>query len=314
MSTAMIPDVGMAHPSYASLLRDAELARWTLDEQTARLHDLDFDRRFLSEPLVHAQRLPFLDARERILLSQIRACTYLELLVLAEKFVVPFVMAQAAKSLHGDIERFLALMGFGQQAAKHMAAFSRFASAVRSGGQSQCELVAAAQDVTASFLTHNTLAVGLLVLHYECIAQPHHVRAMRGDDEVDAQFRELVRLHWREDAQHVQLVGLILADLAQAMPRHEQTRAVQQYLAMLEALSTVFVSQVDVDLAAFERAVRPLGDDERRLWRAEQSMSYDEVFLRPGVEHPLLRRVVAEQLGVPLEPLDDAARRFTVQR
>ncbi len=312
VSTAIIVGASMAHPSYASILRDAERARWTLDDLTAGLVDLDFDRPFLSDALVHGQRLPFLDAREQVLLTQIRAYTYLELLTLAEKFVVPFVMAQAAKSLHGDIERFLALMGFGQQAAKHMAAFARFASAVQLGGRAQCELVATAEDITASFLTHNTLAIGLLVLHCECIAQPHHVRAMRGRDEVDEQFRELMRVHWREEAQNVQLVGLILAELAQATSRHEHARAVQQYLAMLEALSTVFVSQVDLDLAAFERAARPLGDDERRQWRAEQSLSYDEVFLRYGVEHPLLRRTVEDSLGVPLAPLDEAARRFTV--
>ncbi|MCA9620320.1 MAG: hypothetical protein KC731_14960 [Myxococcales bacterium] len=302
----------MARDSIAAILRDSEGARWSLDEVTQGLVDLDFHRPFLPEPLVHAERLPFLAPSERVLLSQIRAHSYLRIAALCEKATLPFSMAQASWCLRRDTERFLALMGFGHQAARHIAAFERYAAAVERGLDVICEMVGGADDIGARFLAHDSLALGLLVMHVIVLPQTHYVRAARGSDAIDEHFKELLRLHWREEAQNARLHRLILTELcAQASPE-DRVAAIDQYLRMLDDLSMAVTAQAHLDLAIFERVARPLDEDERQLWRHEQAASYRHVLLGQGLEHPMLREMVGEHFDRALDQLDDAARRFSV--
>jgi hypothetical protein len=284
----------MGDPSYAAILRDSERARFSLDEASAGLVHLDFDKPFLPEALVHAARLPFLSAPERVLVSQVRAYGYLGLATLAEKLILPFVMSQAAQWLHGDCERFLALMSHGQRAAKHIALFERFSTALQRGFDAAFAVFGPVEDVTARLLTNDTLAVGLLVLHFECLTQTHYVRGARACTEMDAQFKELLRLHWREEAPNAQLCALSLGELADRSSQHERARAVQQYARLLDELAVVCRGQLELDLLAFERIARSLSDTERQTWRQEQATSYEEVFVRSGRAHPLFQSTVAQ--------------------
>jgi hypothetical protein len=144
----------------------------------------------------------------------------------------------------------------------------------------------------------------------EAITQTHHLRSSKGGDDMDAQFKELLRLHWRDEAQNARLDGLILAGLAASASPHERERAIEQYLTMLDELSAAFRGQVELDLAAFERAARQLDGDERDQWRREQALSYEEVFLRHGLEHRLVRTAIADHFGGPYPEIDGAIERF----
>ncbi|MCA9617534.1 MAG: hypothetical protein KC731_00845 [Myxococcales bacterium] len=300
----------MGEDSYAAILDDAERARWSLAEATARLADLDFELPFLPEALVHGERLPFLTARERVVLSQIRGHAYLRIFALAKKFILPFVMTQAANCLYGDSEELLALMGFGQEEAKHATLFDRFSTAFGRGFDTVCEVVGPAEDIAAKVLLNHKLAVGLAVAHFELMSQSHYVRAARSDATIDQGFQELLRLHWREECQHVRLDALILKRLAAQCSPYERERAVQQYLDLLDDLAGVLRDQVDLDLEAFERSARPLTDGERETWRHEQARSYDDVYIRQGLDHAVFRSTIAAHFGGPFAALDEAARRF----
>ena len=247
--------------SVSTILHDAEEARWSLEEGPAGLLDLDFSRPFLPEALVHAERLGFLDASERLVLNQIRGHAYLGLSIL------PFVMSQASRILHSDAEAFLALMGFGQQAAKHIIALDRFAAVCQRGFDTELGIIGPAADVLARFLTRDTLALGLLALHVECATQPHSLRAMRATEAIDAQFQRLLQLHWREECQNARLLELVLAQLSADASHHQRERATEQYFAMLAEFSASFRAQVELDLLAFERTVRPLSESQRDEWR-----------------------------------------------
>ncbi len=303
----------MANDSIAAILRDAESARWSLERVTAGLVDLDFDKPFLPEVLVHGEQLSFLTASERVQLSQIRAHGYLGLCVLGEKLALPFVMAQASWCLERNTDRFLALMGCGHRAAKHVAAFERFSAAVERGLDTMCEVVGPAEDLTARFLAHDTLALGVLALHCACLTQTHYVRAARGCKDMDARFNALFRHHWMEEAQNVRLQQLILAELCEQATPADRERALDQYRHMLEQLSASFATQVELDRVAFECVARSLDADERRLWAEEQSRSYHQVFVGHGVAHPALRDVIGVHFGGSLDELDDTTR-YTAAR
>jgi len=301
-------------PGVSILLRDAEEARWSLEEGTAGLVGLDFGRPFLPEALVHAKSSSFLDASDQLVLNQIRGHAYLGLSILGEKLVLPFVMSQASRCLNSDGEEFLALMGVGQQAAKHIVVFDKFALACQRGFDTELGVIGPAADVLARFLTRDTLALGLLALHVECAAQPHSLRAMRATEAIDAQFQRLLQLHWREECQNARLLELVLEQLSADASRHQHERAIEQYFGMLTELSASFRAQVELDLVAFERTVRPLSESQRNEWRELQGQSYDEVFLHHGTNHPAVRRTIVNVFAGESSALDAATMRFSVSR
>lgn len=300
----------MAHPSYTAIVRDSERATWSLAQATSGLVELDFEKPFFPEELVHAQRLPFLGERDAILLSQIRAHSYLGLNVLVEKLTVPFVMSQAAGSLNEDTERLLALIGHGHRAVKHIALFERFSASLRRGFDVPCGAVEHIEDITARLLAHDTLSIGLFVLHFECVAQTHYVRLALGSKKMDPQFKKLLRLHWQEESHHVELVSLELSQLADESPHHGRGRAVVGYLRMLDEVSAALREQLELDLATFERVARPLDDAERRQWRSEQEWSYQEVFLHHGLVHPGVQGMLGAHFGGGGTELHQALRTF----
>lgn len=294
--------------SYGKILMDVEGARWDLGSSEGL--ELDFSRPFLPESMVHGSRLPFLSPRERVVLSQIRAQTYLEIFMLAEKLVVPFVMSRAALALHADPERFLALMSFGQQEAKHIVLFERFARAVGRGlGQ---ELHRPADDLTAKILTYHNLAIALVVLHVDVLAEAHARCAEQAREPLEPNMLELLRSHCLEEAQHVRFDRLIIGELLTQSTQYERERAVQQYLEILDDLRASFERQAELDLRAFETHVRDLQPDESKAFRHDQGLSYGTNFLQRGLAHPVVRQTIDEGFGGPFPEVEAARERYSV--
>ncbi len=297
--------------SVSAILRDSEEAYWSLDEVTTGLIDLDFSRPFMPEALVHANGISFLDDSERLVLNQIRGHAYLGISAIGERFVLPFILSQASRTHHRDEEEFLALMGASHRAAKHIVAFARLGSACERGFETELGLLGPAAEAIAPLLTRDTLAVGLLALHVETAAQAHSLRAMRCTEPINEPFRRFLQLHWREESQTARLFELVLGELTNEASRHERERAFEQYLAMLDVLAVSLHEQVRLDLTAFEWTLRRLSDEEQAEWIDVQRRSYEDVFLGCGVEHPAVRRTVANLLGEPSTALLGAAERFS---
>ncbi|MCB9608305.1 MAG: diiron oxygenase [Polyangiaceae bacterium] len=296
--------------SYGKILVDVEGARWDLGSSEGL--ELDFDQPFLPESMVHASRLPFLSPRERIVLSQIRAQTYLEIFMLAEKLVVPFVMSRAALALHSNPEQFLALMSFGQQEAKHIVTFDRFARAVGRGlGQSH-ELRRPADDLTAKILTYHNLAIALVVLHVDVLAETHARCVEQAWEPLEPRMVELLRFHCREEANHVRFDRLIIGELLAQSTQYERERAVQQYVEILDDLRASFERQAELDLCAFESHVRALQPAESTAFRHDQGLSYGTTFLHRGLAHPVVRQTIDEAFGGPFPEVEAARERYRV--
>jgi hypothetical protein len=280
--------------SFASILKDSERARWSLEEVTSQLHTIDFQRPFLPERMVH-HRPGQLDPMTDLVLNQIRAHSYLRWLALIERFILPFAMQHAAKSLHGSHERLLALMQFGEDEAKHIALFERFSDAFEIGFGCHCEVAGPAALIADRVLAEDPLSVGLLVLHFEWLTQAHYTTSIRGQTSIDPQFASLLDHHWQEEAQHARIDALLLEEMLQHCPDLRRERVVRGYLELLERLDVLIVEQVELDLDSLVRALGselPGGHD----WlRADQLASYREQMLSIGLEHPSVRAVIAQR-------------------
>jgi hypothetical protein len=283
--------------SFASIIRDAHRARWSLDDVAAGVHELDFRRPFLPEALVHFDSTGLSSPEQRLILNHIRAHTYLQLFALVERFILPFAMQHAADAMRSSAERLLALMQFGEEEAKHIALFERFSEAFEFGFGSHCEVVGPADAVADEVLSAEPLALGLLVLHIEWMTQEHYTQAVRGHDEIDPRFESLLRHHWMEEAQHARIDTLLLEDLLEDANERERERGVRGYLGLLERIDGLLGAQVELDREALEFAAGELGESARKQLRAAQHASYREVFLRSGTDHPRVREFVRRHFG-----------------
>ena len=92
----------MSTYTFEATLASAQRINWKIEDILAADGGLDFDRPFLPDSLARAEALPFLDARERRILNQIRGHAYLSIFGLVEEFILPFVLDHARPELCGD--------------------------------------------------------------------------------------------------------------------------------------------------------------------------------------------------------------------
>lgn len=283
--------------SFASIIRDAHRARWSLEDVAAGVHELDFRRPFLPEALVHFDATGLESAEQRLILNHVRAHAYLQLFALVERFILPFAMQHAAAAMRSSAERLLALMQFGEEEAKHIALFERFSEAFEFGFGSHCEVVGPAEAVADEVLSAEPLALGLLVLHIEWMTQEHYTQAVRGHDDIDPQFESLLRHHWMEEAQHARIDTLLLEDMLDDANERERERGVRGYLGLLDRVDGLLGMQVELDREALEFATGELDESARQRLRVSQRASYREVFLRSGTDHPRVREFIRRHFG-----------------
>jgi hypothetical protein len=296
--------------SFASIISDAQRARWSLDDVTVAVHEMDFSRPFLPERLVHTAGLEFLDPQAQLTLNHVRAHSYLRLFALAERFILPFAMFHAAKALRSSAERLLALMQFGEEEAKHIALFERFSEAFEFGFGSHCETAGPADEIADQVLAEDPLSVGLLVLHIEWMTQEHYTASVRGETRIDEQFASLLRHHWMEEAQHARIDTLLLEEMLDEAPEHRRERALLGYLELLESIDALLGQQVELDLEVLGHAVGSLSGAKRDRVRVNQRASYQDVFLRAGIEHPRVQAFVQKRFGGQRERVQANAARW----
>jgi hypothetical protein len=278
----MTPKDACSHPMF---LAASERVNWRVEDLINETRQLDFARPFLPESLGDVYGLAFLGERERLVLNQLRGHGYLHLFGLVEELIMPFVLDHTRPELH-ELARTRALIG---DETKHVDLFHRFREAFLDGFGHDVPVVEEPQTLAAAILARRPLAVGLLILHLEWMTQTHWLESTRDDENaLDPQFKDLLRHHWMEEAQHAKLDELMVEALA-ARRRSSAAidRAIDDYLEIVGLLDTTLAEQVELDLATFETATgRHLDERERAQVRAAQLQANRWTFLGSGMTHP----------------------------
>jgi hypothetical protein len=63
-------------------------------------------------------------------------------------------------------------------------------------------------------LSHSPLGVAIAILHIEWITLRHYIEGVKDNQELDVQFKSLLKHHWLEESQHTKLDTLIVDELA----------------------------------------------------------------------------------------------------
>ncbi|NJR49002.1 MAG: hypothetical protein HC780_04935 [Leptolyngbyaceae cyanobacterium CSU_1_3] len=281
--------------NYASILRDAAKITWQVQDLINDDKPLDFNKPFLPEALAHTQAIAGLTPNEQLTLNHIRANSYLHLFGLVEEFILPLVMNYAQSLGCADIEATQAYLGFAEEESKHIHLFRQFAAAFTNRFGHSCEVIGPPQAIADFVLQHSPLGVAFVTLHIEWMTQRHFLDSVhnQANKSLDPQFCSLLKHHWQEEAQHARLDTLMVQEMAQRLDAAAIELAIADYITIIQYLSTGLKTQVQLDLASLERAIkRSLTTTEREEIQQTQEWSYQRTFLSSGMMHPNFAQTV----------------------
>lgn len=272
--------------TYQSALAASEVIHWRIEDIIGGEKRLDFTKPFMPESLAQTGPLTSLAKEERRILNQIRGNAYLCIFGLVEEFILPFVLDHARPQLHGDDYRARALLAFAGEEAKHIQLFKRFRQEFEKGFRTECPVIGPPDEIAKAILAHDPLGIALTTLHIEWMVQRHYVESIKDDQELDPQFKSLLKHHWIEEVQHAKLDTLMVESLAENRNEEERMRGVEEYLTIGGFIDGGLKQQVEFDLESFERATgRTLTEAEREEFRRVQLRANRWTYLGTGMTH-----------------------------
>jgi hypothetical protein len=272
--------------SYQAALAASESIHWRVEDIIGGEKRLDFTRPFMPESLAQTEPLNFLIKEEKRILNQIRGNAYLCIFGLVEEFILPFVLDHARSQLQGDDYRVRALLQFAGEEAKHIQLFKQFRQEFEDGFGTECPVIGPPEAVAAAILAHDPLGVAITTLHIEWMVQRHYLDSIKDDQQLDPQFKSLLKHHWIEEVQHAKLDTLMVEALAANRSEEEIMRGVEEYLEIGGFLDNGLKQQVEFDLESFERASgHTLSEAQREEFRRVQLRANRWTYLGTGMTH-----------------------------
>ena len=272
--------------TYQSALAASEAIHWRIEDIIGGEKRLDFNKPFMPETLAHTEPLTFLTKEEKRILNQIRGHAYLVIFGLVEEFILPFVLDHARTQLQGNDYRVRALLQFAGEEAKHIQLFKRFREEFAEGFGTECPVIGPPEAIAAEILKHDPLGVAITTLHIEWMVQRHYVDSIKDNQDLDPQFKSLLKHHWMEEVQHAKLDTLMVEALATSRSEEEIMSGVEEYLEIGGFLDGGLQQQVEFDLNSFEEATgRTLTKDEEDEFRRVQLRANRWTYLGTGMTH-----------------------------
>ena len=287
--------------NFQDVLSSSYRAAWQIEDVLPTDAKLDFSRNFMPEALARTAAIPFLSKDEKRILNQIRGHEYLALFGVVEEFILPFLLDHTRTQLAADDHQVRAMLNFASEEAKHIHLFRQFHQLFADSFGTECPMIGPAEEIAAKILSHDPLAVALVILMIEWMTQNHYLDSIKDDAELDPLFKSLLRHHWMEEAQHAKLDTLMVEQLAADRDEAGIQRAIDEFLEIGGFLDDGFKAQTGLNIDAFEAATgRRLSARERAALTGQQHQALRFTYIGSGMVHPKF-------LG-SLEAMSSAAR------
>src|SRR5688572_15706677 len=275
------------HYSYQSTLNASEKIGWKVEDLIGGEKKLDFTKPFMPESLAQVNQLSFLTPEEKLILNQIRGHEYLCMFGLVEEFILPYVVDHARPHLSGNDYRVRALLQFAGEEAKHIHLFKRFTEEFDEGFGSTCDFIGPAQEVSRYVLSHSPLGIGIAILHIEWITLRHYIEGVKDNQDLDPQFKSLLKHHWLEESQHTKLDTLMVEEVVRNATAQEIDQAFQEYAEIGAFLDQGIQQQAEFDVESFVQATgRDLSRSEREQVKNAVLKGMRWTYLGTGMTHP----------------------------
>lgn len=273
--------------TYQETLATSEKITWRIEDIIGGGKKLDFAKPFMPESLARVQGLAFLSPGEQRVLNQIRGHAYLCIFGLVEEFILPFVLDHARPQLQGDDHQVRALLNFAGEEAKHIHLFKVFRAEFERDFGHHCDVIGPPEAIAKAVLAHHPLGVALAILHIEWMTQRHYVDSIKDAQELDPQFKSLLKHHWMEEAQHAKLDTLMAEAIAARCSPAEIEQGVGDYLKIGMLIDGGLEAQTKFDLEALERVTgRRFGESQSREAFEQQRQANRWTYLGSGMTHP----------------------------
>src|SRR5437868_14355228 len=161
----------------------------------------------------------------------------------------------ARSHLRGDDYRVRALLQFAREEAKHIQLFKCFRQEFEKSFGVECPVIGPPEAIASAILAHDPLGDAITTLHIEWMVQRHYIESVKDDQQLDPQFKSLLKHHWIEEVQHAKLDTLMVEALAADRSEEERMHGVEEYLQIRGLLDGGLKQHAEFDLASFEQAV-----------------------------------------------------------
>ncbi len=280
--------------TYQECLDNSKRVSWLEDDVLAD-KNFDFSKRFLPNRLTGVDEIGCLNDNEKLLLNQIMGNAYCHIFAFVEEFIIPTVTEEAMKDVYGDEVRARSLLRFAEEEFKHQELFRRSVDLFGQGFGVECDLIPGREAVAEVVRSKSKLAVMLLTAVIEWFTQLHYIEHVRDESNLDGLFRDLLRYHWLEEAQHAKMDTLLIGEVAEELTLEEREAAVDEVIELGGAVDGLLAQQIGMNIAALEKATgRTFTEAEKDEITTNTQRACRWTFLVSGLQHPNIVRAVGE--------------------
>jgi hypothetical protein len=288
---------------YARTIEASKRIRWDIERDVIRGRHFDYRRRFLPNGLSRVDRLDFLDAEARRLMTQVQGRTYANIFRLVERFIAAKVTDVSRDHWLGDQVAFEALVRLTDEELKHQELFRRIEAMIAADMPAGYTFMAEPNAVAQVVLSKSTWAVLALVLDIEIFVQAHYRDSIDPASDICPLWKDVFLFHFREEAQHAILDELEFVREDAKLTAPARDAAVDDLIALVGAVDGVLQAQAGADAKYFRGiAGRAFSDAEAQAIDQGVLAAYRWQYIVSGVQQTRF----AELLNRTLEPAQGA--------
>jgi hypothetical protein len=272
---------------YARCIEVSKRVRWDIDRDVLRGRKLDFSKKFLPDGLALVDRLPFLSAGERRLLSQVQGRSYANIFGLVERFIGAKVLDVSRDHWLGDQLALEALVRFTDEEIKHQELFRRIEGMIGAGMPDGYAFLPQPNEVAAVVLGKSSWSVLALTCLIELFVLAHYRESIEPDDELSPLFKDVFLFHAKEESQHAILDELEWQRENAKLTAQARDAAVDDLIALVGAVDGILQAQCAADTRYFvEICGRPMTADEAGAVKSTVLAAYRWQYILSGVRIP----------------------------
>ncbi|HXZ55851.1 MAG TPA: hypothetical protein VEH03_10425 [Burkholderiales bacterium] len=301
-----------ASDRYARVIEASKRIRWDIDRDVIRGRNFDFAKKFLPDGISKLDRLGFLGADDRRLLSQIQGRTYANMFGLVERFIGAKMLDISREHWLGDQTALEALVRFTDEELKHQELFRRIERMVAEGMPAGYRFMPQPNDVAGVVLGKSTWSVLALTCHIELFVLAHYRSSIDPDGELSELYKDVFLFHWKEESQHAILDELEWRREDAKLSPEARDQAVTDLIGLVAAVDGMLQAQAEADAGYFLAICRgPYSEDQVKRVREGILHAYRWQYIVSGVEEPrfqgilgsLISKAQGRRIGEALTPI-----------
>jgi hypothetical protein len=282
---------------YAKCIAASKRIRWDIDRDVIRGREFDVSKKFLPDGLSKIERLPFLDAGEKRLVSQIQGRTYANIFGLVERYIGAKILEIGRDYSLGDQIALEALVRFTDEELKHQELFRRVEAMIAADMPAGYTFQPQPNDVANAVLSKSTWAVLGLTCHIELFTQTHYRQSIEPDTALSDLWKDVFLFHWREESQHAILDELEWRRENAKLTPEQRDLAVTDLIDLVAAVDGILQMQAKADADYFLRVCgRPLDKVQAQQLLDTMLHAYRWQYIVSGVQEERFQKILGSMI------------------